>query len=123
MEGVPTNNLEQELSFDEKVALAETLFEAVNARNDFTERHGGFDDFADVHQHIGDNRKKFDEMEVVVTEARKEFDEKITDKKQFMEDLISKGDVDLANLISLMFNIPKRDDKSRGFISEILGKK
>lgn len=123
MEGAPTNNPEQELSFDEKVSLAEDLFNAVKTRNDFTETHGGFDDFADVHQHVGDNRQIFDTMESTVTEARSKFDRKVTDKKQFMEDLISRGDVDVADLIGLMFRIPKRDDKSRGFISEILGRK
>ncbi len=123
MENIPTNSFEQELSFDEKVSLAGTLFQAVKARNDFIDMYGGFDNFADVDQYIGDNRKVFDEMESAVTDARNEFYEKVSDKKQFMEDLISRGDVDVADMIGLMFGISKRDDKSRGFISEILGKK
>lgn len=123
MESIQANNPEQELSFDEKFSLAKTLFNAVNTRNNFTEKYGGFDDFAEVHQHVGDNRQVFDKMDSAVITARKEFDEKIIDKKQFVEDLISREDIELANMIGLMFNISKRDDKSRGFISEILGKK
>ena len=128
MEGIPTgdqvpNNSEKELSFEEKTSLAKALFEAVNARNNFTEMHGGFDDFAAVHQHVGDNRKIYDEMESAVTNARKEFDEKVSDKKQFLEDLRNSGEVETADMMALMFSISKKGDKPKGIFSGLFKKK
>lgn len=128
MEGIPTNdqvpNNQEELSFDKKVSLAKAVFDAVNTRNNFTEMHGGFDDFAEVWQHVGDNRKVFDEMESAVTNARKEFDEKISDKKQFVEDLRNLGEVEVADMISSMFGIShQKENKPKGTIFSNIFKK
>jgi len=128
MEGIPTgdqflNNSEKELSFDEKASLAKSLFDAVNTRNNFIEMHGGFDDFAAVHQHVGDNRKIYDEMESAVTNARKEFDEKVSDKKQFLENLRNSGEVETADMIASMFSISKKGDKPKSIFSSLFKKK
>jgi len=101
------NQQEQELSFDQKVALATTLFQAVDDRNVFIQRQGGFDTFAEVGQHVGDMRSVYDEMENAVSIARQEFDEKISDKKEFVKQLRIAGNDALADLIARMFSVPK----------------
>ena len=52
----------EEVSLDEQVTLSKKLSDAVDAANDFIKRFGSFDDFADVHQHVGGNREKFDKL-------------------------------------------------------------
>lgn len=103
----PDNQQEQELSFDQQVALATNLFKAVDDRNVFIERQGGFDTFAEVGQHVGDMRFVYDEMENAVSIARQEFDEKISDKKEFVKQLRIAGNDAIADLIARMFSVPK----------------
>ena len=78
------NQENKELSFEEQLALAGILLKAVDKMNMFIEGHGGFDTFAEVWQHVGDNRKIYDELEEAVTQSRQEFDEKIANKKAFV---------------------------------------
>lgn len=100
----PEHHHEQELSFDQQVALAKALVNAVNKRNDFIERQVGFDTFAEAGQHVGGMRGVYDEMEAAVTRTRQEFDEKVSNKKQFIEDLRSSGETVAADMIQRMFN-------------------
>ena len=60
--------------FEKQVSLAETLSNAVNARNDFIEMMGGFDDFAGVHQHVSGNRERYDKLEEAISLARKDLE-------------------------------------------------
>ncbi|VAW31997.1 hypothetical protein MNBD_CPR01-82, partial [hydrothermal vent metagenome] len=62
VEITPDNQQEQELSFDQQVELASKLFKAVNGRNDFIKRQGGFDTFAEVGQYIEGIRDAYDQM-------------------------------------------------------------
>lgn len=97
--------MEQELSLEQQVLLAQTLSEAVDARNNFTAGFGGFDDFADVHQHVGDNRAQYDALDKAASDARKELDEKVSDKKALVEHLRSIGENELAAKIGRMFQV------------------
>lgn len=128
MEGVPNempnNDQEKELSFEQQTSLARVLFSAVHDRNDFIERFGGFDTFAEAWQHVGDNRKVFDEMELAVENARKEFDQKISDKKQFANNLRNSGEVEMADLISMMFGSYTKEPATKGgILSRVFRKK
>lgn len=99
---VPENTQEQELSFNEQTQLAQKLFNAVNERNDYIKRQGGFDTFA-VTSNFGNGREIYSGMEKAVSVARKEFDEKVIDKKEFFKKLRSVNETDLADTISSMF--------------------
>jgi len=119
MEGPPSNEIspdnqhEQELSFDQQVELAKVLFNTVDERNVFTKRQGGFDTFAEVGQHVEGMRDEYDKLEAAVSSARKDFDEKISDKKEFVKKLRDAGEDDLADTIGRMFSIPKESIFSR----------
>ena len=76
---------------------------AVDARNNFIKSFGGFDDFADVHQHVDDNREKYDKLEEAVSLARKNLDETVSDKKALVEHLRSTDEDRLADRIAQMF--------------------
>ena len=95
----------QEQSFEEQMLLAKALYDAVDARNDFTERLGGFEDFAAVHQYVDGNREKYDKLEDACNEVRKKFDETVTDKKPFVEHLRNIGETKLADRITRMFRV------------------
>ena len=82
----------EEVSLDEQVALSKKLSDAVDAANDFIRWFGGFDDFADVHQHVGGNREKFDKLSNVRDVARDELDQKVKDKKALVDYLQSIGE-------------------------------
>ena len=112
-------NQERELSFEEQFALATALVQAVDRRNRFTEGFGGFDTFAEAWQHVGDNRKVYDELESAVTRTRRELDEKIADKKVFVDQLRNTGHEDFASRISSMFNASSKTRKiaKGGFFS------
>ena len=56
---------------------------------------------------MGDMRSVYDEMENAVSIARQEFDEKISDKKEFVKQLRIAGNDALADLIARMFSVPK----------------
>lgn len=121
MEGPPIeetasdNSQEQELSFEEQVALATTLFQAVDDRNVFIQRQGGFDTFAEAGQHVNGMRGVYDSMEDAVSVARQEFDEKVVDKSAFVSQLRSVGNDALADVIASMFGVSKGNIFSRFF--------
>ena len=102
MEGEPKK--EQELSFEEQINLAKTLYGAADARNEFIEKLGGFDDFAAVHQYVDNNRAKYDALDDTFEDTRKKFDEVVTDKKALVEHLRSMGENTLADRITRMFS-------------------
>ncbi|MEK7642198.1 MAG: hypothetical protein AAB392_00155 [Patescibacteria group bacterium] len=102
MESDPNQN--PTLSLEEQVDLVKKLLDAVDVREKFIERMGGFDDFADVHQHVGDNRKQYDELWATYEAARNEFDQKISDKKVLVEHL-RKVDKRSADRIAMMFRV------------------
>ncbi|GEM_PF-6745357 len=98
------DSLEKELSFEDQVALANTLLEVVNERNGFIDRQGGFDDFAQVGQYMDGMRESYDEAERMVMQAREEFDRRVPDKETFITKLKSIGGQErLVSLISTMF--------------------
>lgn len=115
IEKTPDNQQEQKLSFDQKLTLATVLFDAVNKRNTFIQAQGGFDTFAEAGQHVGDMRNVYDEMEDAVSIARKEFDEKISDKREFVKQLKDAGNDDIADMLGGMFGVPKGGVFSRIF--------
>lgn len=96
---------EQGLSFEEQTNLAKAVYDAADARNEFTERLGGFDDFAAVHQHVDNNRAKYDALAKTFEDARKKFDETVTDKKALVEYLQGIGEKNLADRIKRMFSV------------------
>ena len=102
MEGEPRRDI---FSLEEQVDLAQALSDAVDVRNDFIQRMGGFDDFADVHQYVDDNRARYDELEAVFSEARKKFDEAVMDKKALTVHLRQQGQTELADRIKSMFSV------------------
>ncbi len=103
MEGEHTEP--QLLSLDEQVNLARTLSKAVDAANEFVARMGGFDDFAEVHQHVDDNRAQFDALEKARNEARQTFDEMVRDKPALVKHLRGLNEIELADRIKRMFQI------------------
>ncbi len=90
IERAPNGEQEQGLSFDQQIALATALSDAVNERNRFIQAQGGLDTFAEAGQHMKGMREAYDELEDTVSRARKEFDEKISDKKEFVKQLRKK---------------------------------
>lgn len=118
------NRENRELSFDEQLTLATVLLQAVDKRNRFVEGYGGFDTFAEAWQHVGDNRAVYDELEKAAARARQELDEKITDKKAFVEQLRNAGHEDFANRIASMFGVSSKVKKeSKGSIFSRFRKK
>lgn len=112
----PDDKYEKELSFDQQVELATVLSKAVGRRNVFIKGQGGFDTFAEAAQYAPEMRKVYDNMEKAVSEARQEFDAKISDKEEFVNKLrkTSKGRFDkdkltdndrLADVIDSMFSV------------------
>jgi len=110
----PDVQQERELSFDQQLALATALSDAVDKRNVFIQAQGGFDTFAEAGQHVDGMRDEYDKMEDAVSRARKEFDEKIPDKGKFIEQLRNTGNDALADMISVVFNFFK-DSRSSVF--------
>jgi len=105
----------QEPSFDEMVILAQALDEAVDKRNLFILRQGGFDTFAEVGQHVEGMRAEYDKMEDEVSRAREEFDSKVSDKNEFFKKLREGGNNDLADKTEKMFGVKKEGIFSRIF--------
>ena len=103
---------ERGLSFDQQVALAEALFKAVDDRNVFIQRQGGFDTFAEVGQHVEGMGATHDELEQVALNARREFDEKVFDKKEFVRKLRDVGNDALADTVARMFGVSKEAKES-----------
>lgn len=114
-ETTPDSQKEQELSFNQKLSLAETLFDAVTKRNTFIQAQGGFDTFAEAGQYAGNMRSAYDDMESAVSHARKELDEKISDKAGFIKQLRDAGDNSIADMIREMFEIAEGSVFSRIF--------
>ncbi len=102
---IPENKQEKELPFNEQVELAKNLFKAVEDRNIFIERQGGFDSFADSGQYVESIKDAHDEMEEAIDKAKKEIDEKVSDKEGFVGRLKEAGENDLADLIAGMFGV------------------
>lgn len=111
MEKIPENKTpienqqEQEPTFEQQLELAKALSNAVDERNDFIKRQGGFDTFAEVGQYVWDARDSYDKMEENVSKTRQEFDKKVIDKKEFVNKLINIGENKLADRISKMFDL------------------
>lgn len=103
----PGNREEQELSFDQQVELAKVLFNVVDKRNIFTEQQGGFDTFAEVGQHVDGMRDTYNKLEEDVNTARQDFDEKISNKKEFFKKLKDAGENNLSDTIGRMFSRSK----------------
>ena len=114
-EKIHDSRQEQELSFDQKIALATALNKAVDERNIFIKRQGGFDTFAEVGQHVGDMKASYDTLEDDVSRARQEFDSKIHNKKEFVEKLRGLEENALADRIASMFGVRKESIFSRIF--------
>lgn len=106
-EGILNKTQEQELSFDQKLVLAQALNRAVDDRNIFIQNQGGFDDFAEVGQYTDNLRNVYDDLERAVANARKEFDENVHDKNKFIQQLKNIGENSLATRLSSMFNVPQ----------------
>ena len=102
------NTQEEPLSFEQQLELAKILSDAVDKRNDFIKRQGGFDTFAEAGQYMEGMRDAYDKMENEVLKARREFDEKVSNKKEFVDRLRKAGEDTLADKITRMFNIPKK---------------
>lgn len=103
-----SSNENVELTFDQQVALADVLYKAVDDRNVFVQRQGGFDTFAEAGQYLGGMRDAYDDMEKAVFAARNEVDEKISDKEEFVRQLRGEGRDDLADMIASMFRVSEK---------------
>ncbi|MCF7835567.1 MAG: hypothetical protein K9M15_00360 [Candidatus Marinimicrobia bacterium] len=88
-----------------QITLAKALTRANDERNRFIEQFGDFDTFAEVWQHVGNNRELFDELSAKALDAREEADKNILDKRAFVEYLQTTGEKDLACRISKIFGI------------------
>ena len=88
-------------------------------RNKFTEAHGGFDTFAEVWQHVEGKMEEYDKLDDAALQARKELDEKISDKKSFAQQLKVAGYDNFAERISSMFSVSSKTRKAPegGFFS------
>ena len=104
-----------EATFEQNLMLAGALREAVNTRNTFVRRQGGFDTFAEVGQYGEGMRSQYDAMEDKVTRLRAEFDVQVKDKRAFVDRVRSTGNEELAGLIGSMFGV----DKQSGFFTRI----
>lgn len=102
MESDPNQN--PKLSLEQQIGLAQQLLATVAARDEFPNRFGGFDEFSDVHQYVGDNRKQYDELWASYMTARKEFEEKVTDIKAVVESL-RETDKKSGDMIAMMFSV------------------
>ncbi len=98
-------NQEHDLTLEEQVELANKLLAAIATRDEFPKRWGGFDEFSEIHQYVGDNRRQYDELWSVYLGVRKEFDEKVKDKKALIDHLRNTGANELADKISMMFRV------------------
>ncbi len=110
MEQFPGNNPEEVsspevISIEEQAALAKELIEAANARNSFTDSLGGFEDFAAVHQHVGDNRVRYNALDDAFNEKRALFDLSASDKNAVVNFLKQTGDKEAAKAIAKMFGV------------------
>lgn len=104
------------LSFESQLVLAKALFEAVDKRENFVKAHGGdFDTFAESWANLEEPRAEYDALDEVAENARKEVDEKISDKKEFVKKLKESGEKELAERISSMFGVPGEKFFSRIF--------
>ena len=123
MEGPPLDETPPEeqheipLTFEEQIALADVLRNAVNNRNQYIRGQGGFDTFAEVGQHFNNSRAEYERMEDVVTQARADFDQKVPDKNEFVRQLKDERNEELASLIARMFGV------KTGFFSRIFKKR
>ena len=104
----PENGEAKELSFESKLALAKALTEANDRREDYPVMHGGdFDTFAESFANLPEYREPYDKLCDEAEKLRKEFDEKVSDKKEFVLKLKEAGEIDIAERIGKMFRVPE----------------
>lgn len=103
---MPEEKGNQEKSFEYEVALAQALLNAINERNDFVHRQGGFDTFAEAGQYTPGMKEAYDQMEKAVGDAREAFDTGVSDKAAVVEQM-KKTDEMGAKTIALMFGLEK----------------
>ncbi len=121
MEQFPTQNNRSETGgleslFAKQVALARTLVERINRRNDLIRNQGGFDTFAEGGQYSQRDRDIYNMLEDNVTEARDAFDLGVPDKETFVLELRGLGDQDLAdNIFSMFIQKPSEPVQEKGF--------
>jgi len=99
--------LKQELTIKEQVDLAKALCEANNRRNVLTKQYPDFDDLSVFVNSSPENRVKYERLEQEASDARKIFDEKITNKDILIKHLYEAGEKLLADRISKMFGLSK----------------
>ena len=90
---------------EEWANLARALVKANDERNLFTEQFYGFDNFAEVWQHVGNNRELYDKLSDKALEALKRVEEEVSDKKALVKYLKSLGEKDLARRMSRILNV------------------
>jgi hypothetical protein len=103
-----TNGGRQEgAPFTEQLHLAQEMLAYANERNKFAQNVGGgdFEGFATIGQHVGDNRKKYDDLHKEFEKYRKDFDEAVPDKKAFVKKLRSMNENELADAVASMFRV------------------
>lgn len=112
-------NIEQPLSFEEELALARALTDAVDRRNQFIAGYGGFDNFAESWGNLTEPRAEYDKYEDAYNQARKEFDEKVLDKAGFVKKAREIGNGRIVDDISMMFGVAQERRSKEKFFSRI----
>ena len=112
MEKIPQNNEH----LNEQMDLARKLFDAVNKRSDFINAQGGLDNIGDPAWFNGEEIKKgFEQIQQAVVDAQKEFEGKVPDKKQFMQQLRENDHDTMADSIERLFFPAKPEQKGNMF--------
>lgn len=113
---VSESGQESEISFNEQMTLAKDLLVVISEMDRFIVNHGGdFDTFAESFQHVGNLRGEHDQLQSKVSKLKKEFDEKIVDKKQFVNKLRSVNEEELADFVAKLFRVRKDNIFSKIF--------
>ncbi|MCK5022068.1 MAG: hypothetical protein KAR54_02370 [Candidatus Pacebacteria bacterium] len=92
---------------EKQADLARALARANNERNRFVEQFVDFDTFAEVWQHVGNNREEYDKLVNKASDALNEIKEKVSDKKALVEYLKSISESELAERMSKIFKYLK----------------
>ena len=95
----------QEKTFEEQIELARLLIEAVSRRNELLRRYPDWDDMVVFVNANQNNRDLYEGMEKTANEARKKFDQEVSDKKAVIDYFRQSGETDNADLISMMFRV------------------
>src|SRR3989344_2912469 len=116
MENTEINVEVKEQSFEENLALAKALSRAIDRREEYPKMHGGsFDTFAESFANLPEYREPYDKLCDEAEKLRKEFAEKVADKKEFVQKAREAGEDEIAGLIGMMFSVPKEKLLSRIF--------